>query len=178
MGCYCKILHISYKDHVTNEEVRAKIQQTITTWRSLDDRKATQNAVVWSCPPFIRSGQNHLARYNERGKKTRQTKEDVGRQHQGVDSSGFHQVPEGSGDQGKMEKTGCKIICGAPTTLTVKGSIFGQYRTHMRVGLRAGTSIGFCGLFTHHPMTQFDYVCMSMLQFSVFNLLVSEHWWN
>ena len=27
--CYRKILHISYKDHVTNEEVRAKIQQTI-----------------------------------------------------------------------------------------------------------------------------------------------------
>ena len=23
--------------------------------------------------------------------------------------------------QGKMEKTGCKIICGAPTTLAVKG---------------------------------------------------------
>ena len=23
--CYCKILHISYKDHVTNEKVRAKI---------------------------------------------------------------------------------------------------------------------------------------------------------
>ena len=29
MKCYCKILHISYKDHVTNEEVRAKIQQAI-----------------------------------------------------------------------------------------------------------------------------------------------------
>ena len=29
MGCYRKILHILYKDHVTNEEVRAKIQQTI-----------------------------------------------------------------------------------------------------------------------------------------------------
>ena len=27
--CYRKILHISYKDHVTNEEVRAKIQQAI-----------------------------------------------------------------------------------------------------------------------------------------------------
>ena len=26
MRCYCKILHISYKDHVTNEEVCAKIQ--------------------------------------------------------------------------------------------------------------------------------------------------------
>ena len=27
MRCYCKILRISYKDHVTNEEVRAQIQQ-------------------------------------------------------------------------------------------------------------------------------------------------------
>ena len=29
MRCHRKILHISYKDHVTNEEVRAKIQQAI-----------------------------------------------------------------------------------------------------------------------------------------------------
>ena len=29
MRCYRKILHISYKDHVTNKEVRAKIQQAI-----------------------------------------------------------------------------------------------------------------------------------------------------
>ena len=29
MTCYCKILRISYRDHVTNEKVRAKIQQTI-----------------------------------------------------------------------------------------------------------------------------------------------------
>ena len=29
MRCYRKILHISYKDHVTNEQVRAKIQQAI-----------------------------------------------------------------------------------------------------------------------------------------------------
>ena len=29
MRCYCKILRISYKDHVTNEEVNAKIQQAI-----------------------------------------------------------------------------------------------------------------------------------------------------
>ena len=27
MRWYCKLLHISYKDHVTNKEVRAKIQQ-------------------------------------------------------------------------------------------------------------------------------------------------------
>ena len=30
--------------------------------------------MVWSCLPFIRSGQNHLTRHSEKGKKTRQTK--------------------------------------------------------------------------------------------------------
>ena len=29
MRCYHKILHISYIDHITNEEVHAKIQQAI-----------------------------------------------------------------------------------------------------------------------------------------------------
>ena len=57
----------------------------------------------------------------KRGKKTRWTKEEVGRQHQGMDRPGVRQVPEGSGEQGKMEKTGCKIIWGALMTLTVKG---------------------------------------------------------
>ena len=55
------------------------------------------------------------------GEKTRQTEEEVGRQHQGMDRPGVRQVPEGSGEQGKMEETGCEIICGAPTTLAVKG---------------------------------------------------------
>ena len=74
-----------------------------------------------SCFPFIRSGQNHLARHSERGKKTRKTKEEVGRQHQGMDRPGVRQVSEDSFEQGKMEKTGCKIICSAPATLAVKG---------------------------------------------------------
>ena len=86
-----------------------------------DDRKETQTAVVSSCFPFIRSGQIHLARHSERRKKTRRTKEEVGRQHQGMDRPGVRQVPEGRGEQGEVEKTGCKIICGAPTTLAVKG---------------------------------------------------------
>ena len=79
-----------------------------------DHRKETQTAVVWSCLSFIRSGQNRLARHSERGKKTRQTEEEVGRQHQGMDRRGVRQVPEGSGGQRKMEETGCEIICGRP----------------------------------------------------------------
>ena len=70
-----------------------------------------------------------LQRHSERGKKTRRTKEEVGRQHQGMDRPGVQQVHEGSGEQGKMEKTGCEIICGALTTLTVtvKGSMMMMY---------------------------------------------------
>ena len=77
--------------------------------------------MVWSFFPFIRSGQNHLARHRERGKKTRQTGEEVGRQNQGMDMHGVCQVQEGSGEQRKMEETGCEIIFDVLTTLAVKG---------------------------------------------------------
>ena len=74
------------------------------TTRRLDHRKETQTAVVWTCLPFIKSGQNHLARHSEGGKKTRQIEEEVGRQHKGMDRPGVRQVPEGSGEQGKWRK--------------------------------------------------------------------------
>ena len=45
----------------------------------------------------------------------------MGRQLQGMDRPVVRQVEEGGGEQGKMEKTGYKIICGAPTTLAVMG---------------------------------------------------------
>ena len=37
-----------------------------------------------------------------------------------MDRPGVRQVPEGSGEQGKMKETGCENICGAPKTLAVK----------------------------------------------------------
>ena len=58
-----------------------------------------------------------------KGEKTRRTKEEVGRQHQGMGRPGVRQVPEGNWEQGKMEKTFWKIISGAPTILAVKGLI-------------------------------------------------------
>ena len=78
---------------------------------------------MWRCKLqwFGHVSQNHHARHSERGKKTRQTEEELGRQHQGMDWPGVCQVPEGSGKQGNMEETGCEIICGAPMTLAVKG---------------------------------------------------------
>ena len=89
------------------------------TQRPLDHRKEMQTAVVWPCLLFIRSGQNHLARHSEKGKKTRQTEEEVGRQHQGMDRPGVCHVPEGQWRTWKMEESGCEIICGVPVTLSV-----------------------------------------------------------
>ena len=114
MRCYRKMLHISYRDHVTNEEVCAKIQQAI---RSHEDPNC--NGMVMSLVHLV--WPKPSCRHNERGKKTRQTEEEAGRHRQGTDRPGVWQVPEGSGTQGKMEETGCKIVCGAPTTLAFKG---------------------------------------------------------
>ena len=102
------------QDHLTNEEVRAKIQQAIGPHEDLLTI-VKRRKLQWygHVSLFLRSGQNHLARHSER-EKTRQTEEEAGRQHQGMDRPGVRQVPEGSWEQGKMEKTGCKIICGDP----------------------------------------------------------------
>ena len=75
--------------------------------------------MVWTCLPFIRSGQNHLARHSEMGKKTRQTEKEVVRQHQGMDRPGI-QIQEGSGEQRKMDEIVCDVIRGAPTTPWLK----------------------------------------------------------
>ena len=56
MRCYGKILHISYKDHVTNEEVIAKIQQAVGPHEDPLTRERDAIEVVWTCLPFIRSG--------------------------------------------------------------------------------------------------------------------------
>ena len=109
MRCYRKILRISYKDHVTNKASPCQAPAgNRTTQRPPDHRKEMQTVVIWKCLRLIRSGQIHLARHSERGKKTRQTEEEVERQHQGMDRPGVRQVPGGSES-------------GAPTTLEVKG---------------------------------------------------------
>ena len=103
MRCYCKITtHLiqrppCYQRGSPHQDPAGNW----TTRRPPDHCKVTQTAVVWSCLPFIRSGQNHFTRHSWRGKKIRQTEEKVWRQHQGVDRPGVHQVPEGSGEQGK-----------------------------------------------------------------------------
>ena len=40
-----------------------------------------------------------------------------------MDRPGVCQVTDSSGEQGKMEVTGCLIIYGAPRTIAVKGQV-------------------------------------------------------
>ena len=40
-----------------------------------------------------------------------------------MDRPGVRQVPEGSGEQRKIEETGCEVTCDAPTTLAVQGQM-------------------------------------------------------
>ena len=117
-----EVLHISYEDHVTNEEVRAKIQQPIGPHEDLLTT-VKRRKLHWYGHVSRSSGlaKTILQGTVKGGKKTRQTEEEVGRQHQGMDRPGVRQVPKGSGEQGKMEETGCQIIFGAPTTIMVKG---------------------------------------------------------
>ena len=121
MRCYRKILRISYKDHVTNEEVRAKIQQAIGSPEDLltivKICKLQWYGHVSSSSGLAKTILQGTVKW---GKKTRQTEEEVGRRHQKMNRPGVRQVPEGSGEQRKMEETGYEIICGAPTTLAVK----------------------------------------------------------
>ena len=122
MKCYRIILHILYKDRVTNEEVRAKIQQTIGPHEDLLTI-VSRRKVKWyghvsrssSLAKTISQGTVKKGRRQDRQKK------EVERQHRGMDRPGVRQVSEGSGGQRKMEKSGCEVICGAPTTLAVKG---------------------------------------------------------
>ena len=69
MRCYHKILRISYKDHVTNEEVRAKIQQAIGSHEDLPTIVKRRKLQWYGHVSFIRSGQNHLARHSEMRKE-------------------------------------------------------------------------------------------------------------
>ena len=120
MRCYRNLLRISYKDHVTNEVVRAKIQQAIGPHDDLLTMVKRRKLQWYGHVSIHQVWPNHLARHSERGKKKRQTGEEVGRQHQGMDRPGVRQISEGSGKQRKMQETKCGVFCGAPTTLAFK----------------------------------------------------------
>ena len=119
MRCYCKILCI-YKDHATNKEVCAKIQQAI---RPQEDLLTTvkRHKLQWYGHVSHSSGlaktilQDTVKGGRSQGWQKRRW-EDT-RKWTGLE------FPEGTGERIKKEETGSKVICGAPTTPAVKGLV-------------------------------------------------------
>ena len=121
MKCYPKILRISYKDRVTNVEVRAKIQHAIGPRKDLLTM-VKRCKLQWYGHVSRSSG---LAKTILQGTfKREEDKADRGRGGKTTSGNGpawSSPSPGGSGEQRKMEETGCEIICGAQMTLAVKG---------------------------------------------------------
>ena len=89
MRCYRRLLNISYKDHVTNEEVRRKIQAAIGEY---DELLTLVKKWKLRCLKVFWFSKDNPAGHSERKKKKRQTEEEVGRQYQRVDRNGLCQL--------------------------------------------------------------------------------------
>ena len=122
MRCYLKILRISYKDHIINEEVRAKIQQAIGPHEdhlTIVERRILQwyghvsrsSCLAKTILQGTVKGGNRLSRQNKRW-------EDNIREWTGLDFAMSQRAVE---NREKRRKLVVKMICGAPTTLAVKG---------------------------------------------------------
>ena len=122
MRCYCKVLHISCKDHVTNEEVRAKIQQAVGPHEEpltiVKRQKLQWYGHVSRSSGLAKTILQGTVKGGRRQGGQRKRWEDNIREWPGLE---VRQVPVGSGEQREMEEPGCEIICVAPATLTVKG---------------------------------------------------------
>ena len=107
MRCYRNMLHIKYKGHITNEEARALVMRRKLQWyghvsRSLGLAKTILQGTVIG-------GRRQGGQRKRLGDNINEwTSMEFAKSQRAVEN-------------GKMEETGCKIICGAPTTLAVKG---------------------------------------------------------
>ena len=126
MRCYRKIIRISYKDHVTNDEVRAKIQQAIGPHEDL-------LTIVKRCKL---QWYGHVSSSSGLAKTILQSTVKEGRRQGGQKKRWVDNIRKWTGlefaksqraveNRGKMERAGCEIICGAPMTLRVKEEMRG-----------------------------------------------------
>ena len=113
-----RILRISYKDHAISAKVCAKIRQAIGPHEDLltmvKRRKLKWHGRVSRSSGLAKTIMQGTVKGRRRQSRQKQRLEDNIKEMTG-------QIPEGSGEQRKMEETGCEVICGAPTPPAVKG---------------------------------------------------------
>ena len=92
MRCCRRLLNISYKDRVTNEEVRRKIQAAIEEYNDLLTLvKKRKTKMVWPHFKVFWFSKDNPTGHSERKKKKRQTEEEVGRHYQRMNRNGLCQ---------------------------------------------------------------------------------------
>ena len=113
MRCYRRLLNISYKYHVTNEEFRRKIQTAIGEYDELLTL-VKKRKLRWF---------GHVSRSSGLAKTILQEKEKEADRRRGgktISKSGQEQtLPAQLGQlkQDKMERDCCEFVCDAPKTL-------------------------------------------------------------
>ena len=117
MRCYRSLLNISYKDHVTNEEVRNRIQNAIGVHDDLltivKKRKLRWYGHISRSSGIAKTVlQGTVKRARKRGRQEKRWEDNI----KEWTGNGVWRFPEGSGRQGRMERYCCNVICGAPTT--------------------------------------------------------------
>ena len=79
MRCYRRLLNISYKDHVTNEDVSNRIQNATSAWWSPNHGKVKETQMVSPHLKILGHGEDNSAGNSKRSKKERKTEEEMGR---------------------------------------------------------------------------------------------------
>ena len=119
--CYRKIIRITYKDHATNEEVQAKTQQAIGPHEDLltivKRRRLQWYGHVFRPSGLAKTISQDTVKGGRRQGRQRKRWEDNIREWTGLE---FGRSQRAAENRKKIEKTGCEIICDAPTTLAVK----------------------------------------------------------
>ena len=107
MRCYHKILHISFKDHVTVEEVCAKIQQAIepNEGMTIVQRYKLQWYGHVSCSLGLAKT---FLQGTAKEEEDKDKEEEVGRPHQGMDRPGVRQVQRAVENREKWRKLAAK----------------------------------------------------------------------
>ena len=120
MKCYRRLLNISYKDHVTNEEVRNRIQNATGVHDDLLTM-VKKRKLRWF---------GHISRSSGMAKTILQGTV-TGASRRGRQKKWEDNIKKWTGmwfgdslraaEDGRMERYCCNVICGAPTTSNVKG---------------------------------------------------------
>ena len=113
MRCFCKLLSISYRDHITMRKWKPKLEMPSSHMRPPDFSEKMQIEVVQARHTITWTCQDYPTGNSSRREMKRQTEEMMGRQHQRVDWPWMEYHTVESWEPQGVEEAGCRICNGA-----------------------------------------------------------------